>query len=314
LQMVLSEIRTIKEEMREQNQSGNQEEHPAIKQIEDILVLNDFSPSYRTEIISKIKKELPLEALENFDALQERVVEMIGESIPIFSETSFHRRPRIIVLVGPTGVGKTTTIAKLAANLGINQNGRKIREIILINIDAYRIGARQQIETYGKILKAPCFTVVDNNELKKTIALHSDNTDIILIDTSGKSPKDAVQLGEMKQLLEACGSQAETHLVMSAATKTSDMAEILRQFEPFNYRSVIISKMDETAFIGNIISILCEKNKPLSYITNGQKVPADIKRASVINFLINLEGFLINRKKLDERFPETENEQFRKWS
>jgi flagellar biosynthesis protein FlhF len=313
LQIVLGEIRTIKEKIEVQNLALNQEEHQSISRMDEILCMNDFPASYRSSILNRIKKEFSLERLENFQAVQDNVLEWIGESISIYKDSTFHRRPRIFVLVGPTGVGKTTTVAKLAANFIIESRSKRMPEMVLITIDTYRIGAKQQFEAYGKIMQSPCFTVADYDELKKTIALHSE-TDMILIDTIGKSPRDSMKLGEMKQLLDACGSQAEVHLALSAATKSSDILEILRQFEPFNYRSVIITKLDETMRVGNVIGALAEKKKSISFITNGQKVPDDIYGASVIKFLISLDGFnKVNRIKLESRFTETESEQLRQW-
>ena len=122
-----------------------------------------------------------------------------------------------------------------------------------------------------------------------------------------------VQLGEMKQLLDACGSFAEVHLAVSASTKYSDIMDILRQFEPFAYNAVIITKLDETLRIGNIISALADKGKAISYITNGQKVPVDMHRATVIQFLTNLEGFKVNRTILEEKFPENDQGQLQQW-
>jgi flagellar biosynthesis protein FlhF len=311
LQQVLSEVRTIKERMEHQNAAA--EEHPSLKQIDENLLINDFPPAYRMGILDRMKKEFSLEALDNYDEVQDKVLEWIGESVSIYREDQFHRLPRIMALVGPTGVGKTTTIAKLAANFGIDSHGRRVKQIVLVTIDAFRIGAKQQLESYSKILEFPCFAVEDYEELKKTIAMNSDGTDIILIDTIGKSPRDMVKLGEMKQLLDACGSFAEVHLVLSAATKSSDIKEILQQFEPFNYRSVIVTKLDETIRAGNVIGALAEKGKSLSYITNGQKVPTDIRKASAIQLLINLEGFRVNRVKLEEKFPGKEPEQMGLW-
>jgi flagellar biosynthesis protein FlhF len=126
--------------------------------------------------------------------------------------------------------------------------------------------------------------------------------DFILVDTIGKSPRNYGELGEMKSILEACGSKVETHLCLSASTKASDLSEILKQFEPFKYKSVIITKLDETSRVGNVISVLADLGKSVSFITNGQTVPSDIERAQVIRFLINLEGFFINRDALSRRF------------
>jgi flagellar biosynthesis protein FlhF len=102
--------------------------------------------------------------------------------------------------------------------------------------------------------------------------------------------------------------------VVAATTKYGDIKEILKNFELFNYKSVIVTKMDETKRTGNVISALSEKAKPISYITNGQKVPIDIEKASIINFLINLEGFKVNRVKLEEKFPSKGREKMQQWS
>jgi len=118
----------------------------------------------------------------------------------------------------------------------------------------------------------------------------------------------------MKQLLDACGTLAELYLVIAATTKSSDISEILKAFEPFDYKSVIVTKMDETIRTGNIIGSLSEKSKSISYITNGQRVPGYIQKASVVQFLINLEGFRVNRIKLEEKFPVNGQEQMQQWS
>jgi flagellar biosynthesis protein FlhF len=283
------------------------EEHANLALLEEILTLNDFSRSYQEKLLERVRKECPLDTLEDFEALQDKVLEWIGESIVIFREKPVRRPPRIMVLVGPAGVGKTTTIAKLAAIYGLNNtNPLSVR---MINIDGLRIGAQAQIEAYGEIIGFPVSYVDNREDLRKDLALYSEGTDLVLIDTFGKSPRDSVKLGEMKHILDAAGSQAEIHLAITAVTKSSDLADILRQFEPFNYQSVIITKMDETTRMGNVISVLAERGKSVSYFTDGQTVPSDIRRASVIGLLINLEGFRVNRQKLEERFPPDQSDE-----
>ncbi len=203
--------------------------------------------------------------------------------------------------MGPTGVGKTTTIAKLAAMHRIGTNGESPKEVRMLTVDNYRIGARTQIETYGEIMEIPVFCAESCQELRKKLALF-DDADLILIDTIGKSPRQSMMLAEMKELLSACGERAEVHLAMSATTKTSDISEILQQFEPFKYRSVILTKLDETMRIGNIISVLAERQKSISYLTDGQVVPQDICRASVPRLLMNLEGFRIDKNRIEKKF------------
>lgn len=277
-------------------------EHETVLKIERLLEQNDFSASYTRSVIARMRSEFSLEELSDYDRVQDTVVEWIGESI-LLHEGGHSARPRVIALVGPTGVGKTTTVAKLAAaySLAASKGSRPLN-VHVITIDNYRIGAKQQIEIYGNIMNIPVSCAETAKDLESLIALHQD-VDIILIDTIGKSPKDYSRIAEMRHFLEAAGQISDVHLAMSATTKPSDMREIMQQYETFGYSSVIITKFDETSRIGNIVSVLGEKKKALAYITTGQRVPQDFERASVVRFLINLEGFRVNRSRIESLFP-----------
>ena len=311
-QQILDRLQKIEEKI--DSTGGRITSHQSLVRAAEMLRLNDFSEPYITRILGRARQELSLEALDDFGAVQNHLLEWIGESIGIYSPPAAPRRSgKIMVLVGPTGVGKTTTIAKLAAIFGVVNSGRRALPVRLITIDAYRIGAKAQLEAYGNIMGLPFSSVDNRRDLKKEIALYAEEPGLILVDTIGKSPRDSAKLGEMKELLDACGSRAEVHLVLSASTKTSDIQEILRQFEPFNYCSVLLTKLDETSHIGNVISALSERGKPVSWITDGQKVPNDIKKASVVRFLINLDEFKVDRAKIEKRFPVNEADQVQ-WS
>jgi len=301
LQKVLEEVQFIKQNLGK-NLSAPQEKHPTLERIEKLFQENDFDPAYTTFLLDQLRKELTLQDLDDYSLVQERAVQMIGDGISLYRETN-SIRPRIFILVGPTGVGKTTTIAKLAALHGLGSRGESAKTVRMLTIDNYRIGARQQIETYGEIMRIPVQFVTNSQDLKKQLALFEDS-DLILIDTIGKSPKEYMDLAEMKEILTTCGERAETHLALSATTKTSDIKEILQQFEPFKYQSIVLTKLDETMRIGNILSVLADRRKPISYITDGQAVPADIEKASILRLLMTLEGFKIDKNNLEKRYRE----------
>ena len=308
-QQILDALKELKEKV---EGSGKKEEHPSFVRTMELLKSNDFSDKYINGMIERLRKELSLEQLDNFDVVQDYLLEWIGESISVFREDAVTRKPRIMVLVGPTGVGKTTTVSKLAAIYGIGTEGVPAVDVRMITIDTFRICAKEQLEQIGDIMRIPVSCALNKHDIKKEIALCGEEIDLILIDTIGNSPKDSSKIGEMKEILDGCPKSAEYHLVISAATKSSDIEVIMRQFEPFDYKSIILTKMDETDSYGNIISALAEKRKSISFITNGQGVPEDIRRASIVRFLINLEGFKVNRDKMEKRFPSGEADQF-KW-
>jgi len=309
-QLILDKLNAIQEQI---DTGSGKIEHPHLARIGQLLRQNDFSERYTASIMERARKELSLDTLEDFNAVQMRVVEWIGESIKIYQVPEKPGRGgvvRIMALIGPTGVGKTTTIAKLAAIYGIENAGNRPLSVRMITIDAFRIGAKEQINNYGDIMEIPVSYIDNQRDLRREIDLYREETDLILVDTIGRSPRDSVKLGEMKELLDACGSRAEIHLVMAASTKTSDMEHILQQFEPFDYQAVLLTKLDETRHIGNVISALAERGKPISYITDGQSVPKDIKKASVVRFLINLDEFRVDREEVEKRFPAAEADQF----
>ncbi|WP_052078349.1 flagellar biosynthesis protein FlhF [Spirochaeta lutea] len=312
MEELLKEFRELKQSLarspgESQSQTSTQVEHPSIGKIRELLMANEFSPTFTREITTRMRRDLSVETLDQFESLQTTIALWIGEMVSVHTPRQ-PERPNIFVLVGPTGVGKTTTIAKLAAmyRLGIHTRG-KSQDVRILTIDNYRIGARQQIETYGEIMEIPVSAVESPGDLRKYLDIYHD-ADIIFIDTIGKSPKDYETLGKMRSLLQGIGTTAEVHLAMSATTKYSDMLEISQQFEPFGYQSVIITKMDETNRVGSIISALWEKHKTVSYVTTGQNVPHDIQGAHVLRLLLSLDGFKLDRTVLEDSFGILETE------
>ncbi len=303
LQLLLKEVQALKERISPATQERDaREPHENIARIKELLEGNEFTPRFVRDMEERLRREFSLEELADFQEVQDRVLEWIGESLSIFSPPQRAQGPRVIVLVGPTGVGKTTTIAKLAAYYGIGIQGRDSLRVRIITIDNYKIGGRAQIETYGEYMSIPVSSAETAEELKKTIDLYRKDADVILVDTIGKSPQDYKKLAEVREILSGLGSDAEVHLTLSATTKPSDIQEIMSQFEPFRYGAVVVTKLDETSRAGNVVSVVAERGKPISYLTDGQKVHQDIHEASPITLLTRLEGFTVNRRRLAEKF------------
>ncbi|MDR2768804.1 MAG: flagellar biosynthesis protein FlhF [Treponema sp.] len=298
---VLKEIRSLSEKVEKAKldarpvPAAETAEHAVLKQLEEDLTVNDFTPSYIKGMLDRLRREMSLEELDDYEGVKRRVTQWIGESISIYDlDAANRKRPRVIVLLGPAGVGKTTTIAKLGAYYGERSDGEWQKEVRLVTLDVYRIGGKQQIDKFGEIMEIPVSTVEGCDDLKQVLDLYRRDVDFILIDTIGKSPRNYSGLGDMRSVLDACPARAEFFLCVSASTKTGDIIEIFRQFEPFKYKAVIVTKLDETGRVGNVISALAEAGKSAVFITDGQTVPSDLEKASVIRFLVNLEGFVVD--------------------
>ncbi len=298
--------KSLAEKLEEIASATNAGDKPvSIQKIEDLLQDNEFTFSYINKITPRLRSELSVEELENFDFVQEKVVDWIGESIKITPKV-MHKYPHVIILVGPTGVGKTTTIAKLAGTMILdardaNEVPPKIR---MITTDHTRVGAEEQLRRYGDLLGTNVDKAQSAEDVKKIFDSYKDSTDVLFIDTPGYSPNDSENIGKMRKMLEVKGIHPDVYLTFTASSKARDMNSIIQNYEPFNFASVIITKWDETSAIGNVISVLSEKNKSVSYITDGQQVPRKIERATTLKFLLNLNDFTINREHIDEKFAE----------
>ena len=286
--------------------SVNSDKHESIRKIEDLLEQNEFTMSYIRMISEKIRNSFSLEELDDFDLVQRRVVDWIGESISI-TKDSVVRPPHVYIIVGPTGVGKTTTLVKMAVQFlkqfNSSHNGEK-PEICFITTDTMRVGAMEQLSRWGEHMKTRVLKAERSDDLIKIYNENRNNVDAIFIDTSGYSPNDATHLAQIKLLLEVPGMNPDIYLAATASTKARDLHNIMKNYEPFGYNSVIITKCDESEQLGNVISVLYERHKTISYITSGQIASRDIAKASIVEFLINLEGFKVDRVHIESLFGE----------
>ncbi len=203
------------------------------------------------------------------DACYRDVLAAIGNSLTT-TEDDILTHGGIVALVGPTGVGKTTTIAKLAA-LYAKRHGEG--KVALLTTDSYRIGAQDQLKVFGKLLDVPVRTIDTESSLRA--ALRSfDNKELILIDTAGMSRKDT-RLNEQLKIFASKRLPVKTHLVLSSTCQRLVLESALKTFRAANIDAVIVTKIDEGISIGGLISLIIENDLPLSYITDGQKIPED---------------------------------------
>lgn len=177
-----------------------------------------------------------------------------------------------IVFAGPTGVGKTTTIAKIAGKLALIEK----KNVGLITIDTYRIGAVEQLKTYAEIMGITLEVVITLKEMEEAIK-RLKHCDVILIDTTGRSSKNTMQISELRAYVEKAQPDS-IYLVMSSIIKNKDIDMILEGYKVLNYDGIIITKLDETSVYGGLVKIIKDSNKPITYLTTGQSVPEDIKR------------------------------------
>ncbi len=183
-------------------------------------------------------------------------------------------KPRVIALVGPTGVGKTTSAAKLAAWFLLREN----RRVVLLSMDCYRIGATDQLRTYARIMRLPCEIVLRKRDLAGAVARHR-NCDLIIIDTAGKNPYDHDHIEELRTWfapLENIGP----YLVVSASTKKADLNNILKIYSAMDVNGLIISKVDETRTYAALCQQVAVSGLPISYLACGQRVPEDFVAAT----------------------------------
>lgn len=254
---------------------------------------------YNTLIENEVNGEIAREILDEMDQIEQTekldinfvvkivynsIVKIIGDPEGL-KPVSSKGNPQIFAFMGPTGVGKTTTIAKLTADLSLNRG----MDVGLITADTYRIAAIEQLKTYGDILGIDVAVAYKPEDLAQHLETHKNLCDIILVDTAGRSHKNKENLEELSEYL-LISDKLEKFLVLSLTTKFEDMLDIVNTFSAICDFKIIFTKMDETSKLGNIANICYRTGKKLSYITFGQNVPDDIKTIAPNEVAMRLLG------------------------
>lgn len=266
-------INEEKKEEKEQKEQGANFEF--IQLVYNQLLENEVDEKYANKIISEVESSLKKDA--NMDTIlpgiYQKIILKLGQAVQIETDNNV---AKVVFFVGPTGVGKTTTIAKLASSFKLD----KKLKVAMITSDTYRIAAVEQLKTYANILGIPLKVVYTLEELNNAIDEFKEY-DIVLIDTAGRSHKNKEQCEEMKHLIQDSiipeKMTKDIYLVLSAATKYRDLLNIVEVYDKIGKYNLIFTKLDETSTLGNILNIKLKTGASLSYVTNGQVVPDDIR-------------------------------------
>lgn len=239
--------------------------------IYNTLLDNEVQEKYANQIIDEIsvsgKENVSIDTL--LANIYQKMILKFGEPVPV---TEDKKGTKLVFFIGPTGVGKTTTVAKIASKLKLEEK----KKIALLTTDTYRIAATEQLHTYAEILDVPFRVIYTPEELNEAKEEWKDY-DIILVDTAGHSPSNQEQHDELKHFIDSVEDTVkDLYLVVSATTKYRDLLKIVDSYEDFEDVKIIFTKLDETISYGNILNIRMYTNAKLSYTTSGQNVPDDI--------------------------------------
>lgn len=253
-----------------------------VKALHRRLLENGLDYENTTKILSELMREhSKLEGRMNYEDLLVKIIKKhLGPVKPI----TLNKKQKIVIFVGPTGVGKTTTLAKIAAQYAL-VNKEKIG---LITADTYRIAAVEQLKTYSEILGIPLKIIYDGSEIVEAVEDYYDK-ELILVDTAGRSHKNGDKIQELKEMLGQV-NDPEIFLVLSSTTNKATIDGIIDTYQFINDYKLIFTKLDESDNYGIVMSTCYDKKNPLSYITTGQSVPEDIKLANIEEIAKSLLG------------------------
>lgn len=264
--------------------------HVFVKMLYNVLLENEVQEKYINQVLEDMDKVLRTShSLDNLlSNVYQKMVLKLGTPTRIVPG---ERRPKVVFFIGPTGVGKTTTIAKIASKFKVEEGKR----VGLITADTYRMAAANQLQTYANILGVPLNVIYSAEELLDTVkkqARENEDLDVILVDTIGFSHKNEEQRQDTKKLINALGEyyDSEVYLVLSATTKQKDLIDIADSYMEFAKFNLIFTKLDETKCLGNIFNMKQYTKAPLSYITVGQNVPDDIEIVNAQKLVKQLLG------------------------
>ena len=271
----LDELHSLVEDLcRQSRRGGPSEWSTELFQVFTDLIEADVDEDVARDLVEQVRTTAPRHVRGDAEIARNWLAGEIEGQIPVRGPIAVTPgRTRLVALVGPTGVGKTTTIAKLAANFRL----RDRRRVGLITVDTYRIAAVEQLRTYADIIDLPMQVVATTAEMRQAVKGMAD-LDLVLLDTAGRSPKDEVKLQELAALIEEAQPH-EVHLVLSSVANASVLTRTAERFAAVGTTALMLTKLDEATGLGQLLPLLRESRLPISYVTHGQNVPDDIAPA-----------------------------------
>lgn len=238
--------------------------HPQQAKLLERLLQMGLHPELCRSIAAKVPYT------QDFNQNWRRALTLLSSQVAV-TDDDILNRGGIVALLGPAGAGKTTSVAKLAARFTLRHGPKRVA---LVTTDSYRIGAHQQLRTYGQILGAPVHVAKDGDELRDILLTLRDKQ-LVLIDTAGMSQRD-VRLSEQFSMLRSSGLPIRSYAVLSASSQRSTLDEVVRSFSKVKLEGAILTKMDETMVPGEALSVVVQNRLPVAYVSDGQRVPEDL--------------------------------------
>jgi flagellar biosynthesis protein FlhF len=261
----------IEELCRQSDEPRSEHSPPQLAALFTELLDAEFDEESARALVEAVRVRCSREDLQDALVMRARLARLIEEQITCRGPIAvFPNQRRIVAVVGPTGVGKTTTIAKLAAHFHL----RGHRRVGLVTVDTYRIAAVDQLRTYADIIDLPMEVVSTPREMRAALAKLAD-MELVLLDTAGRSPSDDVKIQELKSMLNEARAD-DVQLVVSAVGNASSLRMTAERFAPVGVNGLILTKVDEATALGHLVPLLRTCRMPLTYVTNGQDVPDDI--------------------------------------